>query len=105
VTSERAVEILRRGGMPTDKGAPGPVTFDPDADPGIPPVGDVLPGKASLRVFHVIAEVVIYGVLVYYVLLALDVDSADRFGTTVVSPIMTVLAGAAGFYFGRRTSE
>jgi hypothetical protein len=54
--------------------------------------------RATLWVFFSVIDVVLVALLMFY---ALSADKSD-FATVVMGPLLTILAGAAGFYFGRQ---
>jgi hypothetical protein len=53
-------------------------------------------------VYRTIIEIVIYVLLIYFALLIKNTAAADKFATVAVGPVLTILAGAAGYYFGRK---
>jgi len=55
--------------------------------------------------YRAVVEVVIYALVAYFVLLWLRVPFADKFATIVVAPVLTVFAGAAGYFFGSRQTK
>jgi hypothetical protein len=100
---------------PLPSADPPPIVFDP----GTVPVGvgavfkGKLPGiqqegsfsdRASLNVFFVIADIVLIAILTFFVVSADSKDALQEFARVVMSPLLTILAGAAGYYFGKRDS-
>ena len=95
--------------------APSTERFDPSAanldDVGgdeVPPVNELGPReKVAFRVFVITAEIVVVALVMYFVLLLwkVDGDGFEKFGGTALSPVLTVFAGATGYYFGNRSSS
>lgn len=87
----------------------GTIKFEPETPPPGSPAATTVREEqidqptATLRVFGIVAELVIYALVIYLVLLLFsNSTAADRFATVVAGPLITILAGAAGYYFGRR---
>ncbi|WPB75884.1 hypothetical protein KYC5002_43705 [Archangium violaceum] len=55
--------------------------------------------------FQILVWLAILSVAVYAILLASEAREMIDFATIVVAPIMTIVASAAGYYFGSRTSR
>src|SRR5215831_9442913 len=61
--------------------------------------------RDQLRVFWMLAQLVMMALLAFAMLAVFRPLLADRFGTIVLGPLMTILAGAVGYYFGAKSQQ
>jgi hypothetical protein len=79
----------------------GATTFDP-ADAGETREVRISREQAALRVFYIVAYLTLFAILMLFTLFALELRLAEQFGSVVLGPLLAVLAGASGYYFGSR---
>jgi hypothetical protein len=58
--------------------------------------------KDQVRVFWLLVQLSLLAFLTFSMLSIFRPILADRFGTIVLGPLMTILAGAVGYYFGNK---
>jgi hypothetical protein len=59
--------------------------------------------RIPFRVFLLTTEIVVLTLVMYFILLLWDEDF-EKFGAAAVGPVLTVFAGATGYYFGNRSA-
>jgi hypothetical protein len=65
----------------------------------------VLRARHQLLVFWLLVQVLAATSLIFLALAMFRPLASDRFGGLVLGPLMTILAGAVGFYFGNQRSD